>query len=218
VIGFVPLKLNSERLPGKNIKPFDNGEPLLTYILKTACDVGRFDALYVYCSSETVCQYLPPKVKYLHRDKWLDLSTTSITDVIVSFTRDILADVYVLLHVTAPFIKKASIERAIEAVVNEGYDSALSVERHNDFLWKRGKPENYDICNIPRTQDLEPFYTETTGMYVFTKALADDHRRIGNRPFLVEVSKLEAVDINEPIDFAIANAIYTTILRPAQGG
>lgn len=34
-VAFVPLKLNNERLPGKNTKPFTNGKPLITYILST---------------------------------------------------------------------------------------------------------------------------------------------------------------------------------------
>jgi spore coat polysaccharide biosynthesis protein SpsF (cytidylyltransferase family) len=35
IVGVVRVKLNNERLPGKNTKPFDNGEPLIRYILTT---------------------------------------------------------------------------------------------------------------------------------------------------------------------------------------
>ena len=34
-VAFVPVKLNNERLPGKNTKPFHNGDPLICYILRT---------------------------------------------------------------------------------------------------------------------------------------------------------------------------------------
>ena len=34
-IAIVPIKLNNERLPNKNIKPFDNGAPLCHYIFET---------------------------------------------------------------------------------------------------------------------------------------------------------------------------------------
>lgn len=58
-VAFVPVKLNNERIPGKNTKPFDGGEPLITYILNTLKTVDKIDAIYVYCSDEEVVKYLP---------------------------------------------------------------------------------------------------------------------------------------------------------------
>ena len=34
IVAFVPVKLNNERLPGKNTKPFTNGDPLISYMNK----------------------------------------------------------------------------------------------------------------------------------------------------------------------------------------
>jgi len=211
-VAFIPIKLNNERLPGKNIRRFDNGEPLLTYILSTALHINAIDDIYVYCSSEQILEYLPQGVKFLKRPISLDSFNTSITEVIASFTETISADVYTLLHATSPFISVKSIEAGLQSVQNGVHDSALAVYRHYDFLWRGGVPENYDVHNVPRTQDLEPFYTETSGFFIFTKALAAQKRRVGDRPFLVEVSKIEAIDIDESIDFDIANAILNHIL------
>lgn len=210
---FVPLKLNSERVPKKNIKRFDNGRPLLSYILETLRSSICADDIYVYCSDEQVVEYLPESIKYLKRSQSLDKDSTKINEVLQSFAQDVEADVYVLAHATAPFISAASIDKAINAVLSGGYDSALTVEAKQEFVWKEGKPFNYDLTNIPRTQDLEPFYLETTGLYVYKRDLiVNQNRRIGDRPFLVEVSKIEAVDINDPIDFEIANAIACSTL------
>jgi CMP-N-acetylneuraminic acid synthetase len=38
-VAFVPIKMNNERLLGKNTKSFDNGEPLIYYILNTLSSV-----------------------------------------------------------------------------------------------------------------------------------------------------------------------------------
>ena len=208
-IAFVPIKLNNERLPGKNVKKFTNGEPLLSYILNTLGEVKDVDDIYVYCSSEMIVDYLPDHVKWLKRDPYYDLSTTSFNEVLISFAEAVEADVYVLTHATAPFISAESIERGIRAVGGEGYDSALSVSCLQEFLWKDNKPFNYDLENIPRTQDLEPLYYETCGLYVYTKELIlEKQRRIGERPFLIHVSRMEACDINTPEDFEMADAIY----------
>ena len=132
----------------------------------------------------------------------------------LGFAQQVEADVYVLAHATAPFVSAASIEQGISKIVNEGYDSALTVVKLQEFLWKDGKPFNYNPEIVPRTQDLEPMYAETTGLYIYTRDLIlNQNRRVGKRPYLIPVSKIEAVDINEPIDFDIANAIFNTTIH-----
>jgi CMP-N-acetylneuraminic acid synthetase len=208
VVAFVPIKMNNERLPGKNIKSFSNGRPLISYILDTLSTVDNIDEIYVYCSDESIKEYLPPTVKFLKRDKYLDLSTTSFNEVLTSFANDVKADVYILTHATAPFIAKSRFEEGIAAVTSQQYDSALTVQVLQEFLWKDGHPYNYNPQKIPRTQDLERLYTETCGMYIYTAELINqEKRRIGHKPYLIEVSKIEACDINNPDDFELANAI-----------
>lgn len=208
-VAFVPIKLNNERFPNKNITPFDSGEPLIYYILNTLKSVKNIDDIYVYCSSDEILKYIPEGVKFIKREAYLDLSTTSFNEVLTTFAEKINADVYVLTHATAPFIKAESIERGVEKVCSGSYDSAIAVTKLQEFIWKDGKPFNYDVENIPRTQDLEPLYAETCGLFVYTKELiTQKKRRVGDRPYLLEVSKIEACDINTKDDFIIANAIF----------
>lgn len=208
VVAYVPLKLNNDRLPHKNTKLFDNGRPLLSYIFETLAKTRGIDAIYAYCSDASVGQYLPEKVRYLSRNTELDRSETLINQVMLSFAHDVEADVYVLANATVPFLSVSSIELGIEKVVKENYDSALTVLPHYDFFWLNEKPFNYDPASIPRTQDMQPMYSETTGLYIYTRdILVNQNRRVGECPFLIPVTKIEAIDINESIDFTIANAI-----------
>jgi len=212
VVAFVPIKLNSERVPMKNIRAFKNGKPLISYILDTLLHVKEIDEIFVYCSSEEIKEYLPKGVQFLKRSEYYDLSTTPFNEVLAGFAKEVEADVYALTHATAPFISKESIEKAIDVVVNDKFDSSLTVSKLQEFVWKNGKPFNYEIDNIPRTQDLEVMYVETCGLYVYERNLIiEDNRRIGDTPYLVEISKIEASDINEEEDFLIAEALYQTI-------
>lgn len=133
VVAFVPMKLNNERLPGKNTKAFKGGKPLLTYILDTLTKVEGIDETYVYCSNEEVKKYLPNGIKFLKRSESLDTSSTLIIDVLKAFAEDVDADIYVLAHATAPFIKAKTIETAIDKVKNEEYDSAFTVKPIQEF-------------------------------------------------------------------------------------
>lgn len=212
-VAIVPIKLNNERLPNKNITPFTNGEPLITYILNTLKQVKNVDEIYVFCSSDSIIPYLPEGIKYLKRDKSLDTKTTTSNDILASFISKVDADIYVLAHATSPFITAKSIELGVDNVMSGIYDSALSVIIQQDFLWVNNKPFNYNPAKIPRTQDLEPMYVETSGFFIFTKDLfKTENRRVGYNPYLVCVSKIEAIDIDEKDDFDVANAIYNQII------
>ncbi len=212
VVAFVPIKMNSERLPNKNIMTFENGQPLASYIQETLLKVENIDEIYVYCSDEEITNYIVDGVKFLKRSKHLDESSTPFNEVLSSFAKDVDADFYVLTHTTAPFIEPDSIKEGVSKVRSGEFDSAVGVHRLYEFLWKDGKPFNYSLIDIPRTQDLPPIYAETCGLFIYSKELIiNENRRIGKRPYFVELSKIESIDINDKEDFLIANAIFQTI-------
>lgn len=93
--------------------------------------------------------------------------------------------------------------------MNGDYDSSFAAKKLQDFLWKDGRPFNYELDNIPRTQDLPPLYEETSGFYIYkSDVITKLNRRIGEKPYIVEVNEIEAVDIDEKEDFDIADAIF----------
>lgn len=209
VVAIVPMKLNNRRLPQKNTKTFTNGKPLCYYILSTLLKIDIINEVYVYCSNPDIKEYIPYGVKYLKRSESLDQDTTKMNEVLMAFADEVNADVYVMTHTTAPFISMESIEKGIDAVLSEQYDSAFAVKKLQDFLWKDGMPFNYDMENIPRTQDLPELYEETSGFYIYkNEIIKDKGRRIGDNPYMVEIGEIESVDIDEPEDFEIADAIY----------
>lgn len=214
-VAIVPMKLNNRRLPQKNTKAFTNGKPLCWYILSTLLTVDEIDEVYVYCSNPDIQEFIPDGVKYLRRSESLDQDTTSMTEVLTCFTKEVPADIYVMTHTTAPFMTKESIEKGLKAVESGEYDSSFAAKKLQDFLWKDGVPFNYALDNIPRTQDLPTLYEETSGFYIYKhEVMAKLHRRIGEKPFIVEVGEIEAVDIDEPEDFLIADAIFNQIFLP----
>lgn len=208
-VAVVPMKLNNSRLPGKNTKSFTEGKPLCYYILSTLLQVEGIEEVYVYCSNPDIKNYIPDGVHYLSRSTSLDQNTTKMNEVLQAFAEDVPAEIYVMTHTTAPFISAASISKGLKAVQSGEYDSAFAAKKLQDFLWKDGRPFNYELNNIPRTQDLEPLYEETSGFYIYREnVITDMNRRIGDHPFIVEVNEIESVDIDEAEDFEIADAIH----------
>ena len=84
-------------------------------------------------------------------------------------------------------------------------DSAFSAEKIQTFAWYKDKPINYDLNDVPRTQDLEPIWVETSAFFMFKKEIFIDYnRRIGFNPYIPEVSGIEAIDIDEKKDYDLA--------------
>ena len=161
-VAFVPIRLNSQRVAGKNLRPLD-GSPLMCHILKTLTEVEGIDEVYVFCSDEGIRALLPEGVRLLLRDPSLDSDTTLGREIYDSFTARVGADLYILAHATSPFIRAATLADALGKVRSGEYDSAFSAEKIQTFAWFEGRPLNYALDNIPRTQTIEPVYIETSG-------------------------------------------------------
>ena len=207
IVSFIPIKLNNQRLPGKNIMLLE-GKPLCNYLFDTINKIDMITEKYVYCSDDKIKKYIPQGINFLKRDSYLDGFQVKGLEIIERFVKDVDADIYVLSHVTQPFTKAESIKKALDKVVNEGYDSAFSCVRIQDYCWYQGKTFNYDMKDIVRTQELEPIYKETGAFFIFRKEVFTNlHQRIGNKPYMCVIDELEAVDIDEPEDFEFAKAV-----------
>jgi len=206
-VAFIPIKLNNQRLPGKNTMMLE-GKPTCNYIFETLNSIDTIDEKYVYCSDEAIIPYIPNGLRFLKRDSCLDGFQVKGLDIIDKFIKDVNADIYVLTHVTQPFTKSSSIKNALEKVASGEYDSAFSAVVLQDYMWMNGKPLNYDMKNIVRTQDLEPIYMETGAFFIFRKEVFTElGQRIGNNPYIYEIDQFEAVDIDTAEDFEFAKAV-----------
>ena len=213
-VALIPIKMESKRIPQKNIKPFYDGTPLMSFIQRACLDSGVIDDVYIYCSDDTVIPYLLPKVKLLKRPKYLDGDDINANDFIREFMKTADADIYVNAHTTSPFAKPSTIAELVEKVACGEYDSAFCAESLRTFMWENGKPINFDPDHFPRTQDLPPIVAETSIAYVFKKETFNRfNRRLGEKPYIKEVGRIEAMDIDYPEDFEIANAIYKEIIK-----
>ena len=209
-VAFVPIKLNSQRLPHKNILPIA-GHPLCWHLCNSLTKAKGIDEVYVYCSEETVTQYLPGGVLLKKREKWLDGDLVKGFDIYREFIKEVNADIYVLAHTTSPFIKVSSIENALFHILAGENDSAFSAQRIQTFAWYQGKPINYNLNDVPRTQDMEPIWVETSAFFMFKKEIFTVYnRRIGFKPYIQEVSGIEAIDIDEQRDYDLACKLAET--------
>jgi CMP-N-acetylneuraminic acid synthetase len=206
-VAYATIRLNSKRVPQKNIREI-GGKPLCYHILNTLLQVREIDRVFVYCSDDEIVKHIPDGAIFLKRDESLDGDEIKAKKVYDAFINEVDADIYIAACTTSPFTRVATVSNAFQKVQCGEYDSAFTAERIQTFAWHDGRPINYDPHDVPRTQDIEPIFVETSAFFIFTKELWVKHgRRIGFRPYIQEVSKIEAIDIDTPEDLALAAVV-----------
>jgi CMP-N-acetylneuraminic acid synthetase len=208
VVAFVPIKLNNERLPHKNILPL-GGCPVCQHLLQTLLNVKLIDEVIVFCSDNAIRQYLPEGVELLIRDQRLDNFNTKHYEIVESFISQIHADVYVNAHVTNPFISKKTFDEGVFGIISGTYDSAVVVEEVQEHLWYDSEPFNFTRHDRPRKQDLKALYAEV-GVFMYRKEVFLNGRTdYGARPLFIKIGRIEALDIDYMEDYELAKAIIT---------
>ncbi|MFC5047741.1 cytidylyltransferase domain-containing protein [Aquimarina hainanensis] len=216
IVALLPMKGNSERVPNKNLKKLD-GKPLFHRVLNVLLDSKYIDKVVINTDSEKIKNqikkdYSLDKIIILDRPEYIIGDLVSMNKVIKHDIESIEADIYVQTHSTNPLLKTKSIDNAIEKMLNsDDFDSIFSVTKLQTRLYELdGKPFNHDPSELLRTQDLPPLFEENSNFYIFSKKSFQDagDKRIGLKPFMFEIDKTEAIDIDDPEDFIIAESLY----------
>lgn len=209
IVALVPMRHHSERVPRKNYRNF-NGKPLFYWILKTVSQCKLIKSIYVDTDSPIIKKKAPlvsNKVKIIDRPKYLCSDRTPMNDILLYDVSQVDADYYIQTHATNPLLKKQTIEKAIKIFLSsKNNDSLFGVTKIQTRLWnKNGYPLNHQPEVLLRTQDLSPIYEENSNIYIFTKEVIQKRKnRIGKKPIMFEIPKEETIDIDEEIDFQIA--------------
>lgn len=213
-MAIVPLRHNSERVPGKNYRSFA-GRFLYQYIVESLIECPLIDKVIIDTDSPIIiedAQKKYPSVTIRERPEHLRAGTIPMNDILLNaVTRD-EADLYLQTHSTNPLLTTATITRSIEGFIDAFpvYDSLFSVTRVQSRLWDAlSRAVNHNPAILLRTQDLPPIYEENSCIYIFGRqTLESRHNRIGERPMMFEINRYEAYDIDEELDFKFAEFLY----------
>lgn len=80
-------------------------------------------------------------------------------------------------------------------------------------MWLDGKAVNYDPQNAPNSQNLPDVVALNFGTTVISREnLIKYHNIIGKKPDFVVTSDIEAIDIDTPLDYYVAEQIYQKLV------
>ena len=215
IIALVPMKGHSERVPRKNMRDFC-GLPLMLWILKSLECSKFIRPIFINTDSQEIASEALAnfkKVKIIERPENIRGDFVSMNEIIAYDLSQIDGEHFLQTHSTNPLLSTQTIDKAIDFYfdnINQ-YDSLFSVNRLQKRLyWKDGKPINHNPKELLRTQDLGLIFEENSNIYIFSQTSffrKVKTSKIGLKPLMFKMDKLEAVDIDEEQDFKMAEAL-----------
>ena len=214
IVALVPMRHHSERIPGKNYRNFA-GRPLYHFIVLSLSNCPLINQIVIDTDSRVIMEDAIrhfPHVQLIERPEHLRDGRVPMNEVLIHDTSVVKADYYLQTHSTNPLLRSETITKALRLFLENVslYDSLFSVTRLQVRLWDtNGKAINHDPHVLLRTQDLPPVYEENSCLYIFSgEKLRERHNRIGEKPLMYEIDRAEAWDIDEEIDFQIAEFLF----------
>jgi CMP-N,N'-diacetyllegionaminic acid synthase len=225
-LAVIPARSGSKGIKDKNIKML-SGKPLLAYTIEAAKQSGLFDEIFVSTDSEKyakIAQEWGASVPFLREDE-LSTDIASSWDVvknaIIRF-RDMGKefDTVALLQPTSPLRTADDIIAGYNMMKEKDANIIVAVcEVDHSPLWSNILPKdlsfinfiNQDIVNMPR-QSLPIYYRINGALYIAkTKYLMSTDNIYADKSYAVIMSKEHSVDIDDEMDFVIAEVLLKKI-------
>ncbi|TCI91733.1 pseudaminic acid cytidylyltransferase [Tenacibaculum sp. M341] len=225
-LAIIPARGGSKRIPKKNIKLF-LGKPIIAYSIEAAINSGLFDEVMVSTDNSEIAEIAKlygATVPFMRSDENSDDFATTI-DVI----EEVLSEYSNLdkefnntccIYPTAPFIDDQKLVKAYKHLIDNDFDCVFPVLKYGFPIQrslrkdeKNGEvlmfyPENLNA----RSQDLEPAFHDSGQFYFFnTKVILKEKRLWTNNTGAIEISELEGQDIDNEVDWKLAEIKYKII-------
>lgn len=218
-VALLPMKANSERVPSKNFRPIA-GKPLYRWVLDALLSIDEIDKVVINTDARDVLATTglrdgDAEGRIMIRDRRPEIcgDLVSMNKVLADDIENVPAEMYLMTHTTNPLLSAKTIQEAVSSYRNAlesgKADSLFSVNRvQTRFYRTDGSAVNHDPANLVRTQDLEPWFEENSCLYLFTtESFRSTDARIGKQPMMFETPRIESIDIDEPEDWRIAEAL-----------
>ena len=210
IIAMVPVRAGSIRVPNKNTRPF-GATSLLQLKLKLLKKVLGITQIVVSTDCEIsagIARVEGANVQW--RNRYFSGSDVTNDQHWYHIAQTTPGDIVFLAQVTSPLLRVSSMQSALNSFLDvETYDSVNSVSAEKKFLWKGSKPINYDIDVTPKSQDLPEIVSLNFAITIIARDKMMERKNVvGNKPKFFELDKVESLDIDDLIDFKIAELMF----------
>jgi CMP-N-acetylneuraminic acid synthetase len=209
ITAVIPVRKGSERVKDKCTRRFAD-TTLLDFKIQALKLVPEIDEIVVNTDSpDAIAIAKKNSVSFHERDPYYASSECPANEYFYYLGKSTESDLVAYTPVTAPFIRPETFSECIKAYSNEPDSSIVTANVLKHFLWKDGKPLNFELDKHPRSQDFNNISAINFGLCLIPRSTLITYKSIiGPKPSVHFVSDIEGLDIDTSLDFFLAEQIY----------
>lgn len=218
ILGFIPARGGSKRLPRKNIKLF-LGEPIIAYPIRYLKELG-IEPIVSTEDMEIAEVANSYGARVVNRPAHLADDKTTTTEVLMDYIEknNLHPELTLMLHATAVFATPSKIQLAMQLInegngvfpmVQYGYppQRAVKIEEGQVKMWD-------ETSYYHNTQDFTHLYHDVGQFYLLrTPDLLQERRLFLSRSVPMIVRESEAQDVDNEEDWKMAELKYELLSR-----
>lgn len=228
-IAVIHARGGSKRIPLKNIKPL-GGKPLIAWCIEAALACSGLSRVLVSTDHDGIADAARTAGAEVPFRRPADLAEDVASELVTQHALDFheaetgeTLDVIVTIQPTTPFIQGSDIDACLEILATDtAFDSAISVNpihERPEWMFERGEAGRLDNWlgseirgEAGISQELPPLLTPNGGIYATRRStLIKQNKLIGEACYGHVMSRTRSVDIDEPIDFLVAEAVLSQL-------
>jgi len=223
ILAVIPARGGSKGIPRKNIKLI-GGEPLICHTIKAALKSKLITRIIVSTEDSEIAEISSQagaEVPFIRDQQLAGDETPCIPDILVDANsrmrglEQYQADIVLLLEPTYPFRSSSTIDKVITALIDSDTEWAVTVSSVREHPLRMRKMDEQTNKILPfidnkdtfvQRQGFNELYMLRGAVYAaWTSKLTVDIKSASWQGVLID--PLESIDIDEPFDFKIADAL-----------
>lgn len=216
VIGMIPARLGSKRVPKKNLRIID-GKPLIMYVIETVKKCLCFDEIYLNSESDIFERIaLDNNISFYKRPPEYASDKATNDGFAYDFMSKINGDILIQILPTSPLISDIEVTGFVDEMVKKKWDTLISVEHKQIACVYDNKPLNFDKLKInPLSQLMVPVMAYATVLMAWKyDAYMKNMKKYGaayhggdGKTGYYELRGLSTIDIDREKDFELVERI-----------
>ncbi len=214
VAAIIPARGGSKGIKRKNLTKF-GGESLLARAIRQAKESKLIDTVYVNTDDDEIAEEGKANNAVLVRrpsDLASDIAEVDplLVWMLSQMKEEDRPDILVLLYCTAPLREVADIDATILLVLDDEYDSALTLVEDHSYMWRRDEDQFVPVNYIPKKRAARQTegwnqYLENKAVYVIrVKDILESGCRLNGRIGAHIMPATRSIDIDDVKDLALA--------------
>lgn len=215
IIGMIPARLGSKRIPLKNIRYMED-KPLIQYPIDIALNSQAIDEVWVNTEDEQLGIVVQKMGAQFHkRPAELASDTATNREFTYEFMKQHPCDYVVMINPTSPLLREDTFKSFIQYVLNNDFDVVLSVISEKEETFFQGKPLNFSLEEKINSQLLEPIEKIIWALTAWKSSYFIEIQEKGLNPVFgyggnigrFQIPKDESCDLDTEEDWKIAEGI-----------